>query len=459
MADSELYIQKGEQWFDRSGNRIWRAGTLVYDRKGLFKLFLWLYIGQFTFWMQFIAIPVLLPLLFAQKGFSAGQIGTLWSIFPLGGLIVFPILGVMSDHSRTRFGRRRPYDLFTTPFWFIGLLLLPFVETYWQAMGAMVLVGFAAAGSSVLEAFYNDVVPPELMGRFVGGMRFLGAVGALVFQFFFLGLFDSHPIIVFIGIATIGFIGEMLMLFNVKEGDYPPPDKPSIVKVVGEFIREGFANRYIIFFWLTMGVTAFGGPVMGTYFNLYFTDSETGLGLSSAKLGQLLGLGTAIGLIVIIPAGWFVDKFGPKRLWAISGLTVGLVQILMFFAAKNLFGISVLYAVFAVINTVMTATLLPLMYSFIPKDKFGQLSGSNRIVTSILQIVGVNALGWMITLSNDNYGGLFIFGGIAYMMAPVFLWLMLKQPYPYGDLKTSMHPDGSMGKQRDLNTFLSNENE
>lgn len=247
MADTEPYIQKGEQWFDASGKRVWRAGTLVYDRKGLFKLFFWLYIGQFTFWMQFIALPVLLPLLFAQKGFSAGQIGTLWSIFPLGGLFVFPLLGVMSDHSRTRFGRRRPYDLFTTPFWFIGLLLLPFVETYWQAMGAMVLVGFAAACSSVLEAFYNDVVPPELMGRFVGGMRFLGSVGALVFQLFVLGLFDSHPIFVFIGIATIGFVGEMLMLFNVKEGDYPPPEKPAIIKVVGDFIREGFANRYIIY--------------------------------------------------------------------------------------------------------------------------------------------------------------------------------------------------------------------
>jgi MFS family permease len=274
-------------------------------------------------------------------------------------------------------------------------------------MAVMTMVGFAAAGSSVLNAFYNDVVPPDLMGRFVGGMRFLGSVGALIFQLFVMQFFDANPVVVFIVITTVGFVGEMLMLFNVKEGNYPPPPpKESVFNVVKGFVKEGFANRYIIFLWLTMGVTAFGGPVMGTYFNLYFTDANTGLGLSTARLGQLLAMGTGIGLALIIPCGWFVDRFGPKRLWCLSGLGVGLVQLLMFFVAKDIRSISILYAVFAMINTVMTAALLPLMYCFIPKDKFGQLSGSNVIVTSILQIVAVNALGWLITLSNNQYGAL-----------------------------------------------------
>jgi MFS family permease len=448
---TEHLTEQSGKWYDENGVRVWRAGTLVYYRKDLIRLFFWLYIGQFTFWMQFTAIPVLFPLLFKMKGFSAGEIGTLWSIMPLGGLIIFPILGVLSDHTRTRFGRRRPYDLFTTPFWFVGLLLLPFAQNYWQAFAAMILVGFAAAGSSVLDAFYNDVVPPPVMGRFVGGMRFLGAVGGLFFNFFALGFFDAHPIAVFIIIATVGFIGEMLMLFNVKEGEYPPPPpKESVFKVVGEFIKEGFANKYIIFLWLTMGVTAFGGPVMGTYFNLYFTDANTGLGLSTAQLGQLLGVGMIIGLVLILPAGWFVDRFGPKRLWGISCFGVGVVQFLMFFVAKDVVSISILYVLFAAVNTMTTAALLPLMYAYIPKDKFGQLSGSNRIVTSVLQIVAVIALGWMITLTGENYSGLFIFGGIAYMLTPLFMWLMLRQPYPYGDLKPSLDPDGQIGVRRKM---------
>jgi len=442
---SDAYTEKEGKWYDANGVRVWRAGTLVYYKRDLIRMFFWLYVGQFTFWMEYIAVPTLFPLLMAKKGFNASQIGSLWSIFPLGALIVFPILGTLSDRTRTRWGRRRPYDLFTTPFWFVGLLILPFTVTYWQAFACMVLIGFAAAGSNVLTGFYNDVVPPELMGRFVAGMRMLGSFGALLVQLVALRLFDMAPVAVFIALACIGFTGEMLMLLMVKEGDYPPPPRDPILKVVVSFIKEGFANRYIIFLWLTMGVTALGGPVMGTYFNLFFTDGTTGLGLTATQLGYILATGTAIGLCLILPAGWVIDRVGPKRIWAIGGLGVGFTQLMMFIFARSLISVSILYAVFAALNTMLTASLLPVMYSFIPKDKFGQLNGSNQIVTRVLQIVGANACGFLIMATGQQYRFAFLFGGVAYIMVPLFLFLMLRQPYPYGDLKTSMDPNGAAG--------------
>ena len=444
----ENLIEKDGKWFDENGTRVWRAGTLVYYKKDLVRMFFWLYIGQFTFWMEHYAIPALFPLLMRQKGFSAMQIGSLWSIFPLGALVVFPILGTLSDRTRTRWGRRRPYDLLTTPVWFVGLLLMPFITTYWQALFCMMLIGFAGAGSNVLTGFYNDVVPPELMGRFVAGMRMLGSVGAIFVSLVAMRMFDKAPVAVFVGLACIGFVGEMLMLFNVKEGQYPPPPpKTSILKVVGGFLKEGFANRYVVFLWLTLGVTALGGPVMGTYFNLFFTDSSTGLGLSATQLGYILAVGTAIGLCLILPAGWIVDRYGPKKIWGWSGLLVGMFQILMFFYARSVVSVSLLYAAYAAINTMMTATLLPMMYSFIPKDKFGQLSGSSQIVSRILQIAGANGCGLLIAVMHQQYRFAFIFGGIAYLMTPLFLFLMLRQPYPYGDLETSMNPDGNRGTE------------
>lgn len=441
------FVRRGGKWYDAKGTQVWRSGTLVYYRKDLIRLFFWLYLGQFTFWMEHIAIPILFPLLLAKMGFNAAEIGSLWSIFPLGALILFPIIGTLSDRTRTRFGRRRPYDFLTTPVWFLGLVLLPFAQSYWQAFLCMVLVGFAGAGSNVLNAFYNDVVPAELMGRFVAGMRLLGSVGGLIVQLFALRLFEHHPVAVFIGLACIGFAGEMLMLIMIKEGEYPPPPpKSSIFKVFGEFLREGFANRYIIFLWLTLGVTALGGPVMGLYFNLFFTDSVTGLGLSPTQLGYLLAAGTGIGLVLIMPSGWAIDRFGPKKLWGYGGFTVGVLQILMFFFAKDILSISILFVLFAAANTVLTAALLPVMYSFIPKDKFGQLNGSNQIVGRALQIFGANACSLIIILSGNEYRFAFLFGGVAYLFTPLFLWLMLRQPWPYGNLTTSMNPDGASAK-------------
>jgi maltose/moltooligosaccharide transporter len=446
---SDAYVEKEGKWYDANGVRIWRAGTLVYYKKDLVRMFFWLYIGQFTFWMEHIAVPMLFPLLMARKGFSAAQIGSLWSIFPLGALIVFPIIGTLSDRTRTRLGRRRPFNLSMIPFWLLGLVILPFTDTYWTAFAAMVLIGFAGAGGNILNGFYNDVVPAELMGRFVAGMRMLGSVGGLIVQLFALRMFDRFPIAVFVSLACIGSVGELLMVWMVKEGSYPPPPpKTSILKVVGGFLKEGFANRYIIFLWLTMGVTALGGPVMGTYFNLFFTNAKTGLGLSATQLGYILAVGTAIGLCLILPAGWVIDRIGPKKIWGWCGLLVGLFQIMMFFFARNVVSVSILYAFYAAINTMMTATLLPMMYSFIPKDKFGQLNGANQILGRALQIIGANACGLLIVAMGQQYRFAFIFGGIAYMLTPVFLLLMLKQPYPYGDLKTSMNPDGRAGLKK-----------
>ena len=166
------------------------------------------------------------------------------------------------------------------------------------------------------------------------------------------------------------------------------------------------------------------------------------------RLGYILAAGTSIGLLLILPAGWIIDRFGPKKIWGWGGLLVGISQVLMFFFARNVVSVSILYAFYAAINTMMTATLLPMMFSFIPKDKFGQLSGSNQIVTRLLQIIGANACGLLVAVVGQQYRFAFLFGGIAYILTPAFLLLMLRQPYPYGDLKTSMNPDGKMGGKR-----------
>ena len=452
LTADEHYTEQDGETYDSNGKRVWRAGSLVYDRKGLVKLFGWLYVGQFTFWLENLALPMLFPLLMRMKGFNNAEIGSLWAIFPLGALILFPVIGTLSDRTRTRWGRRRPWDGLTTPIWFIGLIMLPFVEdgNYYQALGCMILIGFAGAGSNVLNAFYNDVVPPELMGRFNAGMRMLGSIGGLLVNLVALRLFDSAPVMVFLSIAVIGFCGEMAMLYFVKEGKYPPPPpKTSIAKTVGMFLREGFANRYIILLWLTLGMTALGGPVMAIYFNNFITDDVNGLGYSSTQLGYMGAIGTALSLLLILPAGWFVDKFGPKKIWMWGGGLVGVSNILMFFFAKDMVSATILYTIYATVNILMIATLLPVMYSFIPKDKFGQLNGSNQIVTRVLQIGGAVMVGGLITFAGEDYRAAFLFGGVAYLLSPIFMWLMLKQPWPYGKLQTSMHPDGSSGVARE----------
>lgn len=386
---------------------------------------------------------MMLPLLYEQRGFTASEMGFLGIFAPLGALVLFPILGYFSDRTRTRLGRRRPYDLIATPFWFIGLVIAPFTQSLELMILALALIGIAGAVNNVLTGFYNDVVPPELMGRFSGGMRFFGSIGVLGFQFGLLRFVDSSPVTVFLTVATVAFVCEMIMVIFVKEGEYPPPPRSKgFGTEIYNYIKEGFSSRYVIFLWLTLGVTALGAPAMGYYFVRYFTDDVHGLGMTSGQLGTLSGIGTAIGLCVTPFAGWLVDRVGPKLLWMWAGGMVGIVQIALFLLPQTPGVISVLYGLFAFFNAGLTVGLLPIMFATIPKERFGQLNGANQIVTRAFQIIASIGLGAFITFMGEDYRYAFLFGGVAYLGAPLFLILMLRQPYPYRNMPPSMSLEG-----------------
>lgn len=452
--DPEELREEDEKLYAPDGRRVWRAGSLVYDRKELTRLFIWLYIGQFPFIFEWFCLPVMLPLFLANKGFDPGQISIFLAMLPLGALILFPVLGAWSDRTRTRWGRRRPFDFFTTPLWFLGLLMIPFVDGFIAVFLSCALIGFAAAATNVIFGLYNDIVPPELLGRFVAGLRFISALGALAFQKLLLPLFDAHPNLVWLGLAALGFIAEMLMLLMVREGDYPPPVKTkTIPQEITSYMREGFANKYVIFLWLTIGVTALGGPAISNYFNLFFTEQ---LDFTSAKLGNVLAVGTLIATVLFLPAGWVIDWIGTKKIWTLFAAFVGLSQIGMFVMASDPDAVRWLFYGFSAFNMMLTAALLPVMYSFIPKEKFGQLNGANQIVTRFLAFIGVLGCGYLVSFM-DDYRYAFLFGGIAYAMAPVFMYIVLKQPYPFGKLKTSMHPDGRLGAKRNIPSVVPTE--
>ncbi len=58
-------------------------------------------LGQLTY-----CTPYLLSL-----GMSKSHMSLVWTAAPLSGLIVQPLIGMMSDKSRSKYGRRRPFML------------------------------------------------------------------------------------------------------------------------------------------------------------------------------------------------------------------------------------------------------------------------------------------------------------------------------------------------------------
>lgn len=92
-------------------------------------------------------------------GADEANMPLLWLAGPMTGLLVQPIVGAMSDRTRSRFGRRTPYFLIGAIICSISLFLMPYSPTLWMAASLLWLLD---AGNNVTMEPYRAYVADRL---------------------------------------------------------------------------------------------------------------------------------------------------------------------------------------------------------------------------------------------------------------------------------------------------------
>jgi maltose/moltooligosaccharide transporter len=75
--------------------------------------------------------------IYEYLGAKPEEIPMLWLAAPLTGLLVQPIIGVMSDRTWTRIGRRKPYFLVGAILSSLALIWMPNATALWMAAGLL----------------------------------------------------------------------------------------------------------------------------------------------------------------------------------------------------------------------------------------------------------------------------------------------------------------------------------
>lgn len=99
--------------------------------------------------------------IYSYLGADEGTMPLLWLAGPMSGLIVQPLIGSMSDRTRTRLGRRTPYFLVGAILCSLCLLAMPYSRTLWIA--ASLLWVLDAANNVTMEpyrAYVSDRLDP-----------------------------------------------------------------------------------------------------------------------------------------------------------------------------------------------------------------------------------------------------------------------------------------------------------
>jgi len=394
------------------GAKQYRLGTLVYTRASLVTLFGWLLWGDFIYTLMETVIPALLPLLLKENGATNSQIGFIGaSIGMTANAVLNPIISFKSDRYRSRFGRRRPFILWTTPFVVLFLCVIPFAPDLigwlreWAAAAAVmdrspvpiliVLFALLVAGFQVFNMFVSsvyyylipDVVPEEFLGRFYGLFRVFGTAAALVFNLFLFGRADRLMHEIFVGIALLYGVVITLMCWRVKEGEYPPPQAEAHShwwSSVRNYAQECFGTRY--FWWVFITYACLTWSNAANPFILFFFRDE--MGFSLASYGKLNAAGNILVILLSYPMGILLDRLGGHKSLILSQSLSAIVCLVAFGAAGFSPWSAAGFRLAATVAISMAGlSIMRWMMDVYPRERYGQFGSAGALFASLGGIV------------------------------------------------------------------------
>jgi maltose/moltooligosaccharide transporter len=421
------------------------TGTLSYTKPTLFLLFAWLLWGDFCFMMMETVVPAVLPLKLNALQAPNWVIGLILTTAPgVLNMTICPWVSFKSDRFRSRWGRRIPFILFTLPFLCASLVLLGLSEgiARWLHGSVVPLMGVAPATltialigifffafkffdmfvGSVFHCLFNDTVPVEFMGRFMGLFRIVSTAAGALFNIFIFKYSDGHMREIFIGAALLYLLGVGWMCLRVKEGEYPPvqgeDDRGGFLAGITTYGKESFSNR---FYWRSYLTHAFTVMAVGSGVFMVFFYEEMGLNLE--QIGWLTGLGGIVAMVATVFAAVFVDHWHPLRIMTYLGIFAAVtgfsnwVWVPVTLPGKLYFWLGIgttLTAAFSgALGAISSYTMLMRIY---PKSRYAQFCSARMIVVSLANIVGGFAAGFFLDWIKSFWPGT----GFCYRW--LFLW-------------------------------------
>jgi maltose/moltooligosaccharide transporter len=398
--------------------RTFTVGSLVYTRAGLITLFSWLIWGDFVFNLMEQILPSLLPLLLKSNGASNEEISVVVTTLAMVmNAALNPVISYQSDRFRSRWGRRRPFIVVTTPFVVFFLAAIPFAPDVlrWMnshgflvrllAMGpaapiiiifAALVVGFQTFNMFVAAVYaylVPDVVPIELMGRFVALFRLFGALAGVTFNYFIFGLAQAHMKMIF-GTTALVYGGIiLLMCWQVKEGEYPPPPKEDHAhwwSGIRNYAYECFGHGYYWWAFLVYGTIAWSG--LSTVFAVFFYRDDMGMSLD--LIGKVQAWGLAIFIVLAYPFGVLVDRWGCHKTLILGSSLATASAALMLFLAVDQRSTIVWIIIRALALSLTTLSMSKWVVEVYPRARFGQFGSAGSLFASLGGIALGPLCGW-----------------------------------------------------------------
>ncbi|MFH1927414.1 MAG: SLC45 family MFS transporter [Chloroflexota bacterium] len=396
-----------------------------------------------------------IPIFLREYALPWWLVGFVMTFDNIAGIIIQPYVGQLSDHTRTRFGRRMPYIMIGAPIAAVAFVLVPLIHTTLPHIGStlgimtfvivIMNIGMAIFRTPVV-ALMPDITPSALRSKANGIINLMGGLGTAIA--FLIGgmLYSMNQGMPFFTMAILMVLAEILVISIIREpeeftasaGEKVKP--PSFVASLRDTVRTVVdiaraEEKSTLFICLAIFSWFMGYNAIETFWTSYGKDvlfaSQIASGTITAnqavsKSTTLLSIVPIVFLLMSIPSGFIATRFGRKRTIITGLLMLAVFWLGVYFIHSMVFVYAALFfsgVGWALINI----NSLPIVVDLASAAKIGSYTGLYYFFSMLAATLSPPIVGRLM----DGFGlsVMFIFTP-AFMLLAVLFMLGVKRSEP-----------------------------
>ncbi|MEJ1115461.1 MFS transporter [Paenarthrobacter sp. CCNWLY172] len=362
-------------------------------------------------------------------------LGFITGIAQLVYLIISPIVGIWSDRTRSRFGRRSPFIFLGTAIGLVGLVVMGLAPNL-LVVGAGWILGMSgwSISGAAIQNLMADKLPEAQRGR-VSALTGLMTQIAPVLGIGVAYAVSSNTLLVFVVPGVIGAVLLALFPLIKPEGSSKEVVIDSQVTFRSVVASYGFSVRkYPDFAWNWLGRFVF---FMGLYFNTTF-----GTFFYAQRLGlpvrEVAGVVATIGMLGVVAAaagallgGFLSDKLRRRRLFVIIAALIfvagALAEAFAWSLPQLIIGAVLMQTAIAVFATVDQAIIFAILPNRTETARYmAVVAFAQKIPSAVAPLIASVIITIGITGTDKNYTFLYLAGAVLALLGGSVIALKVK---------------------------------
>ncbi|WP_241842952.1 MFS transporter [Agromyces albus] len=351
-------------------------------------------------------------------------------------VLVGPLVGILSDRTRSRLGRRRPWIAALTLVGLGGLLIVAFASNLAIAMlgWAVTQLGFGIAGLQVVSSM-GDRLPESQRGK-VAGLTGVATMLASIVGVTLASVFTGSDVLIFMVPGAIGAVLIFLFVLFVKEPD--GRDAPQQARATIGSLVAGYGynvKRYADFSWNWLGRFFFNfGLTMATTFTTFFFATK--LGVPVTEIGGLIAISGLVGIVGTVGgavlSGFLSDRLKRRKSFIIFAAVLFAAGTVISAFAPDLTVLLVGMLVWNIGLGVFSAVDQALYLDVLPEQdtQAGRFVAINQFSTSIPQFAAPLLAPVFLLIGvasgESNYPLLYVVSGVFALLGGLIILLRVK---------------------------------